>query len=232
MRASDEILPITVVSASRYGERDFLERSALGRSIAQAYSNYPVSWKIYFDNVSPLAACYNDAISRVNAQDVLVFVHDDVLIVDLFWPDTIIAGFQKFDIVGVAGNRRRLPLQTRWDFVDERGTRDFPSNLSGVVGQGREFPCDVSVFGPPERDCKLLDGVFLAVKKATLDNSDLKFDEAFGFHFYDLDFCRQAEERKLRMGTIPLSIVHEGGDGSGSPEWRFDRDEYLRKWRE
>ena len=229
----EEMLPLTIVSASRYGEKDFFERSALGRSLSQAYSGFPVKSKIYFNNTKPMPTCYNDAISNTaNAEEIFVFVHDDVYIVDWFWIDIISSGFKKFDILGIAGNKRRLPMQTSWAFTDESWTWDHPSNLSGIVGHGRQFPCELSIFGPPDQECKLLDGVFLATKKATLEKSNMKFDETFDFHFYDLDFCRQAEERKLRMGTIPLSIIHESGGTFGSPEWRVNRDKYINKWKE
>jgi hypothetical protein len=41
----------------------------------------------------------------------------------------------------------------------------------------------------------------LAARSNTLAEKGLRFDPLFDFHFYDLDFCRQAELRKLRMGT-------------------------------
>jgi len=44
---------------------------------------------------------------------------------------------------------------------------------------------------------------------------NLGFDERFGFHFYDLDLCRQAEQRGIRTGTWPISVVHESGGNFG-----------------
>jgi len=37
-----------------------------------------------------------------------------------------------------------------------------------------------------------------------LDQEGAAFDPRFQFHFYDLDFCRQAEQRGLKMGTWAL----------------------------
>jgi hypothetical protein len=230
---SDTVLPITIVSASRHGESDFFLKSALGRSLSNTYSNFPLKKKLYFNNARPLPICYNDAISStIDAQEILVFLHDDVSIVDFFWIDKIFWGFQHFDLLGLAGNKRRVPGQPAWAFLDEKFTWDHPSNLSGAVGHGRQFPCQLSIYGPPGQACKLMDGVFLATKKGLLETNNIRFDEMFDFHFYDLDFCRQIEKQNLRMGTIPLSAIHESPGNFGTPQWRKNYEKYLLKWKE
>jgi hypothetical protein len=55
----DKMLPITVVSATRYDQRDFYLQSALGRSLSQIFSNFPVKRKIYFSNVKPLPVWFS-----------------------------------------------------------------------------------------------------------------------------------------------------------------------------
>jgi GT2 family glycosyltransferase len=227
------MLPIRVVSATRYNQSDFYSQSALGQSLSQTYANFPIKRKIYFNNSKPLPACYNDAIATaVNPEEILMFIHDDVFIVDYFWIDKLIWGFERFDIVGLAGNKRRVPRQPSWAFIDEKFSWDQPSNLSGIVGHGRQFPCQVSAYGPVGQPCKLLDGVLLATKKCIIETSKIHFDERFDFHFYDLDLCRQAEEKNLRMGTIPLGVIHQSGGVLGSPQWRKNYEKYLMKWKE
>ena len=76
-----------------------------------------------------------------------------------------------------------------------------------------------------------MDGLLLAVDSQVLKKAGLRFDERFSFHFYDLDFCRQAEIKHLKMGTIPLSVVHLSG-GNMDQVWRNTYDEYLKKWGE
>lgn len=225
------MLPITIVSATRYDQKDFYLQSALGRSLSQTYAKFPIKPKLYFSNARPLPTCYNDALANTPAADeIFVFVHDDVFMVDFYWIDKLMWGFERFDILGLAGNKRRVPRQPSWAFIDERLTWDQPSNLSGMVGHGREFPCQLSVYGPIGQPCKLLDGVLLASKKSTLEKHNMRFDERFDFHFYDLDFCRQAEQKSLRMGTIPLGIIHQSGGSFGSPHWKKNYEKYLMKW--
>jgi hypothetical protein len=222
----------TIVAASRLRADDFYVKSALGRSLTEAYANFPVKQKIYFENSKPLPVCYNDAIAGCTDPDeILMFVHDDILIVDYFWMDLVFSAFQCFDILGVAGNKRRVPRQPGWAFIDDRSTWDEWTNLSGVVGHGRQFPCKLSCYGPTGQSCKLLDGVFLASKKSILEQNGIRFDEMFDFHFYDLDFCRQGEQKNLRMGTIPLSIIHESEGNFGTPQWRRNYEKYLEKWK-
>lgn len=207
-------------------------RSALGRSLSQTYRGIPLRLQISFNNRSPLTECYNRAIASAGRDEVLVFVHDDVHLIDFFWIGKILQGLHQFDVVGVAGNKRRLPGQTSWAFIDDKGTWDNPSNLSGIVGHGSGFPCNLASYGPPGERCKLLDGVFLAARKATLDQAGITFDQQFDFHFYDLDFCRQAETKRLKLGTIPLCLVHESGGSFSSDQWKLNRTRYLAKWKE
>jgi GT2 family glycosyltransferase len=142
-------------------------------------------------------------------------------------------GLGAFDVIGLAGNRRRVPRQPGWLFLDERLTPDNRENLSGAVGHGRGLPLDtIDVFGPSGQPVKLLDGLFLAVGSETLRAKSIRFDERFDFHFYDVDFCRQAENAGLRMGTWPISVVHESSGGFISDGWRRGYESYLDKWGE
>jgi hypothetical protein len=227
------MLPITVVSATRYSERDFYAKAALGRSLAQTYPLLPVTRRIYFENCRALAACYNDAVANVSHPDeILMFVHDDIHILDFYWVEKLLAGLQTFACAGLAGNRRRVPKQPNWAFIDDKFTWDDASNLSGIVGHGTQFPCQLSVFGPVWQECKLLDGILITAKRKAFGRNGLRFDEIFDFHFYDLDLCRQAESAGLKMGTIPLGVMHESTNRCGSPEWQKNYAKYLNKWRE
>jgi hypothetical protein len=151
------MIPVTVISATRYNEQDFFNKAALGRALSQTYAQLPVSKRIYFENRLALASCYNDAVGRVTNQDeVLMFVHDDVHLLDFYWVDKLMAGLERFACVGLAGNKRRVPEQPNWAFIDEKFTWDDRSNLSGIVGHGTQFPCQLSFFDPVWQECKLL----------------------------------------------------------------------------
>ena len=218
-----------IISATRYSREDFFARSALGRSLPL----YPfVELRLFADNSTGLPALYNTAL-REAASDpaLLVFVHDDVHLCDFFWHKHLYEGLQAFDIIGVAGNKRRAPRQSAWLFLDERLTPDAMHNLSGLIAHGNGFPPQrLDFFGPPCQEVKLLDGVVLAAHSNTLLSRGVGFDERFDFHFYDMDFCRQAETQGLRMGTWNLSLIHESVGNAGGPSWQRAYAHYLNKW--
>jgi len=224
-------MKIRLVIATRATEADFFTATATGRSLAFNRPSF-VDLRLFAENQQGLPALYNQVI-RESRDDpaTLVFAHDDLHLLDYFWTSRIQEGLQQFQILGVAGNVRRQPGQPAWAFVDTRFTWDAQQYLSGVVGHGKAFPpANLSAFGAPRQKVKLLDGLLLACESETLLQNDLLFDERFGFHFYDMDFCRQAELLDLSCGTWDLSLIHESGGNFSSPAWRQAYAIYLDKW--
>jgi tetratricopeptide (TPR) repeat protein len=229
---------IRFVCATRKAASDFLATSPLGRSLP-LYRTFPkgqrIEMRLFSENKAGLSSVYNTAIEESRDDPaILVFVHDDVHLSDYYWADHLLEGLREFDIVGLAGNRRRAPQQASWMYLNDQFQRDADENLSGVLGHGEGFPNlkQLSVYGEPRQECKLLDGVFLAVRSTTLFNRNLRFDPRFEFHFYDLDFCRQAEIRNLRMGTWPISVIHASAGNLGCDEWWEAYRAYLSKYGE
>lgn len=70
------------------------------------------SWpRIGCENQRGLPEVYNERIVASDAGDILVFVHDDVWIDDNFFGTHVVEGLRDFDVIGVAGNRRRVAKQ-------------------------------------------------------------------------------------------------------------------------
>jgi len=162
-----------------------------------------------------------------------VFVHDDVWIDDYFLADRVIEGLKSYDVIGVAGNRRRVQNQPAWAFktlIDGKFTWDDRPNLSGSIAHGAHPFGAISFFGSVPAECELLDGVFLAAKKSTLTDKSTLFDPNFDFHFYDMDFCRSARKNGLRLGTWPICLTHQSGGAFNSPSWREKLLMYRNKW--
>ena len=229
---------IRFVCATRLSREDFFAKAALGRSLP-AYRTFPkqqvIELRLFADNSEGLPALYNTAIEETHTDPaLLVFIHDDVYLSDYYWADHLHKALESFDIVGLVGNRCRIPRQASWMFLDDRFTSDTYDNFSGVLGHGDPFPNlrQLSVYGEPGAEVKLLDGVLMAARSATLLERDLRFDPRFRFHFYDMDFCRQAELRQLRMGTCAMSLVHASSGELGSEGWRSAYRDYLAKYGE
>jgi hypothetical protein len=224
-------LKLRIVCATRQSAKSFATATALGRSLAL----YPfpfVELRLFPDNSAGLPAVYNAALKEpMSPSTIMVFVHDDVHLMDIYWPDRILQGLAVFDILGIAGNARRLPGQPSWKFLDSSFTPDTAQHLSGAIAFGRGWPPEcVSYYGTIGREVKLLDGVLLVARSETLLSRNVLFDERFDFHFYDLDFCRQAEQCGLRMGTWPLPIIHESGGDMRNSAWQDAYTRYMDKW--
>jgi len=152
-------------------------------------------------------------------------------ILDFYWLYRIKEGLTHFDVIGAVGNKNRSTNQSSWAFIDEKFTWDKTENLSGIIGNGSGFPPNsLCIYGETRQKVKLLDGLLLAVENQTLIDHRLLFDERFMFHFYDLDFCRQAEQKNISCGTWDLSLIHESGGSCGSDSWKISYQQYIDKW--
>jgi len=222
---------IEIVSATRLSEEDFWKKSALGRSLlCQGYdSQFAVN--VAFNNQRGLSDLYNDRIQCNNEDRILVFIHDDVWIDDFFFADRLIHSLTVFDVIGVAGNCCRVPMQAGWGILDDRLTAAEGGHLRGSIAHGQQSYGVISSFGKSPAECELLDGVFLAARKSNLVAAGVKFDPRFNFHFYDIDFCRTARERSLRVGVWPLYLTHQSHGNFNSPGWREMYLRYFEKWR-
>lgn len=147
-------------------------------------------------------------------------------------PQRLQEALARFAVVGVAGNRRRVPRQPAWAFIDEHFTWDVPENLSGAVAHPQGSGTQVSYYGECPAAVKLLDGVLLATKAETLRRAGLRFDTRFSFHFYDLDFVRSCEQAGLSLGTWPIAITHASRGSFRTAQWDRAYAEYLSKWKE
>lgn len=227
-------LPLRVVCATRVGESQFLSNTPTGRSIKNFIKVSKAEVRLYPNNSTSLSILYNRAIEECEKSPaILVFIHDDIWIGDFFWADRIRDGLNRWDIIGLAGNTRIVPRQPSWAFINDKFEWDIAENLSGVVGHGETYPPrEITPFGPINQECKLMDGLLLSVNSENLFRTGLRFDEKFKFHFYDLDFCRQASLLGLRMGTIGLSVTHVSGGNFATPEWKDSYLKYIDKWSE
>lgn len=224
-------LDVEIVSATRYSEADFWAKSALGLSLKRHLKqDARLSAHIAFENSRGLSEVFNDRINQADKDATLVFIHDDVWIDEANFTDVVQKGLEQFDVIGIAGNKRILPNQPAWAFIDTQFTWDDKANLSGQIAHSKNAFGTVEVFGEAPAACELLDGVFLAAKKSSLDKANVSFDKQFDFHFYDLDFCRTARQAGLTLGTWLIQLTHQSDGAFGTPQWREKHQKYINKW--
>ena len=226
-------MKIKLVVATQLSQQDFFDKSATGRSTRRT-SPPNVELRLAPNNKMGLPTVYNWIINEsANDPAILIFSHDDLHFLDFHWAQRVVEGLNSFEIIGVAGNKSRIDRQPGWAFVENKNQVqwDKPEHLSGTVAHGKLFPPEnISHFGPARQQVKLLDGVFLACHSQTLIEKNIRFDELFDFHFYDLDFCRQAEDKGVTCGTWDISVMHESGGRFGSPAWQKGYQKYMDKW--
>lgn len=185
---------------------------------------------IYFngDNTKGLSENYNKIITSYIKHEedfTCIFMHDDVVIEDLYFFEKLEEGLKQYDIVGLAGTRQ-------WKLTSPAVWNNCPREaMTGAVAHSKDDKLWMTAFGVFGR-ALLLDGLFLAVKSSTLKKSNLLFDPQFTFHFYDLDFCLEAYKKQLKCGTIPIWVTHYSmGDWTKDQTWAETEKKFLEKWK-
>jgi GT2 family glycosyltransferase len=226
---------IKMIVASQLSETEFREKSLTAKSLLK-YADPNLHVIVATNNYTSLGTIYNSVIEQHKDDPaILVFIHDDVLLLDYHWPLRIKESLKKYDVVGIAGSKIRFPYQQGWG---HKSIGDNPiwadsKDVSGIVGHGSDWDSmNLTYFGELDQEVKLLDGVLLAVHSDTLHRTNVRFDPQFDFHFYDMDFCRSVEQANLRMGTCPLAIMHAGKGSFASDPWQKLYSKYIEKWKE
>jgi hypothetical protein len=212
---SNNVNKYKIICATPFNKEEFKEKSQLA-----LFLDKNMLWgnsKIIYQNTNGLSKVYNSFINSTNKDNYLIFVHDDVLIEDLFFFEKLDIAFSKYDILGLAGSKEcNLKSQIpAWHLMSDR------SKFVGEVAHSKDKTVWTTVFGPTESRALVLDGLFIAVNVNRLLETNTKFDENFTFHHYDITFCLLANKNRLKLGVYPIKVTHFGlGDSMNSIEWR------------
>jgi len=191
-----------------------------------------ISGKIICNNIDSLAKVYNKEIEDgCNENKILIFVHDDVIIEDLFLREKLNEAMEQFDIVGLAGIKAPIAIKepALWHLMGH------PSQYSGAVAHfdKNETQRFMTSFGKTPDRVVLLDGVFLAINTERILKKGLRFDEnnPAKFHYYDLNFSLDANKLGLKLGTWPIWITHKShGLEKPTEDWVNGQNYFLQKY--
>jgi GT2 family glycosyltransferase len=137
-----------------------------------------------------------------------------------------VEGLKKYDIVGCVGASRFPPWLPVWT-TDEKSCRGKLLQGQKKMGQISYTSVTYGDFGP----VVVIDGFLMAFKALVFDK--IKFDERYGFHCYDVDFCMQAIEAGLRIGVIDMGkVYHESSGSYGSKAWVEEVRKFISKWKD
>jgi GT2 family glycosyltransferase len=201
------------VIPTQFNEKDFWEKSQI--AIFLDKSGYKNNCSVVYENKKGIPFVYNSFINDSNHNKILIFVHDDVLIEDLFWEEKLNNAFEKYDVVGLAGAKKcDLSRPSAWHLMSDR------QDHCGEVAHSHEKNVWTTCFGPTNSRVLVMDGLFIAINTKKIIKAGLRFDERFDFHHSDITFCLKANKLKLKMGVVPIRVVHFGlGDSMNSKEW-------------
>lgn len=170
------------------------------------------------DGSKSLTECYNKILNEARS-NIVVFIHDDVIIETASWGGKLLKLFNnnpKYGIIGVAGTKS-LPESGKW--------WEDPKRMYGRVKHTLNGKSWLSAYSPDLsntiEEVVVVDGVFFAVDKNKIKE---QFDENVkGFHFYDVNFCFKNFLVGVGIGvTTKIRILHKS-IGQIGPEWETNR---------
>lgn len=158
------------------------------------------------ENKTGLSKAYNKFLFDNPIYDIVIFVHDDVSIVDGLILEKIEEAHKSYDIVGIAGGVNPIIREPAlWHLM----CGGFGPNLRGAAGHYLpDGQSSVTYFGQTPARVALIDGVFMSVNVKRIKEAQWKFNENYDFHHYDLSSSLDANKKKLKLGVTPIDIIH------------------------
>jgi len=170
------------------------------------------------DGDKSLTQIYNIGLKE-SKNDIVVFMHDDLILETSNMTPKIIKLFEKhqdYGIIGIAGTDK-LTSGMWWQNRE---------NMFGVVGHIHEGKRHVNhyskgVFNDVLKDVVIVDGLWFAVRKSQIKK---EFNEQFsGFHFYDIPFCVENYLEGVKIGlTTKFGITHKS-IGITNKQWEKNK---------
>jgi hypothetical protein len=208
---------LLIVTCTRAKTDKEFEARPIFQSLKKQYENNSnIEFFIFKDNQRGLSQCYNEILTNSDHKNkTVLFVHDDVVLEDLFLYEKLISS--PYSITGLAGAKtfNKSLDKLAWHLAADRSS--FVGEVAHINKEGAVW---TTCFGPTNSRALTIDGLFVSCKIHNLLENDLLFDEEFAFHFYDLAFCMRANDKKVTCGVLPIKVVHHGlGDSMLTKEW-------------
>ena len=199
--------PLSVVTCSN----DDTQFAAMTASYDRALTDWPHDIVRIADATS-LAEGYTRGVA-VATGEIVIFSHDDVEILAADFGHRLSRRLAECDVLGVAGATRATG--PAWPFAGS-------PFLHGSVIYPDETGYRVTVYSrnvPLARDIRVMDGVFLAMRREVALRIGWDAEACDGFHGYDVDFTLRAAQAGLRLAVASdLGVVHRSY-GSFDTRW-------------
>jgi hypothetical protein len=207
--------PISVVISTREINDEYLKH------VEKMFSHPKTEILIYEnDGTSSLTQIYNIGL-RDSKNDIVVFMHDDLILETSNMSPKIVKLFEKhpnYGIIGIAGTDN-LTSGVWWQKRE---------NMYGVVGHIHEGKKHVNhyskgIYNDVLKDVVIVDGLFFMVHKNRIKK---EFNEEFdGFHFYDISFCVDNLLEGVKIGlTTKINLTHKS---IGVPNKKWEKNKLF-----
>lgn len=204
---------VSVVISTRKIDDEYLDH------VEKMFSHPNTEILIYEnDGEFSLTEIYNRGLNDAK-NDVVVFMHDDLILETPNMSPKIVKLFEKhpeYGIIGVAGTDK-LVSGVWWQNRE---------NMFGIVGHMHEGKRHVNKYSKGSyvdklKDVVIVDGLFFMVHKQRIKK---QFNEEFGdFHFYDICFCVENFMQGVKIGvTTKISLTHKS-IGMTNKKWEKNR---------
>jgi hypothetical protein len=217
---------IYVVTATEAKTEEEFTKRPIYKSLKKLYGLYTreeFEFDIVRDNKTGLSTVYNRYLTREHLGDIVLFVHDDVIIDELF----LVEHLRKspFVVTGLAGTTSydtENCTKAAWHLMTKR------EDMVGEVKHSKDGRIWSTVFGPTQSSAVLIDGLFIAVNVERILDTKARFNEKFNWHHYDLAFCMECSKYNITKGVLPINVIHYGlGDSMYSNEWEKSNKKFL-----
>jgi GT2 family glycosyltransferase len=171
----------------------------------------------------------------LNDDDIIVFMHEDVGIVDQLFIEKIQLVFSEKKDVGILGIAGAIEV------TDKGGWwMTTPDKMRGHLIQGKPesttgegFHLQKGAIGYFD-DLVAIDGCIMVTTGKILKEG-LSFDDKTytDSDFYDIDFCMQVLEKGYKIAVADILIFHQSsGMGVFNEPWKQAKEKFFKKWEE
>ncbi|WBV59573.1 glycosyltransferase [Chryseobacterium camelliae] len=144
--------------------------------------------------------------------DNLLFIHEDVKLYSENWGQLLEKYYNlpNLGVLGLAGNKRKfhLPYGFHSGFPGEGFMYLNHTGHKKVIFEQPEFPLEV----------KVIDGVFIGIRKKVWEEFPFNEKELNGFHFYDIDISLRTSQKFKNYLVTDLDFEHFS-EGNFGDQW-------------
>jgi GT2 family glycosyltransferase len=203
---------------------DALKFAQVSMNYERLLAGYPHEI-IGIHDAASLTEGYNRGMERATG-DILVFSHDDVLILDAGFAVKIAARLQHYDLLGFCGTD--LLLAPGWICAGA-------PHIFGALAHVHESALTLDVFGiadwPVAGNIQAMDGLCLMATREAALSVGFDADCFDGFHHYDLDFSFSAYLAGRRLGVCcDIPVIHASCGDFDSPQFAHYAQRFRQKY--